>query len=86
VGRGSGAGALAGVLLAQPTPTNWLMSDVAWHVAKLALAADGAPLEDPILRVPTIYPFLFHARWRRSSSSASRAGRAPCAHAVLASS
>lgn len=53
-------GLIAGVLLAQPTPTCWLMSDVAWHTAKVARVAEGAWLEDPLLRVPTIYPFVFH--------------------------
>jgi len=57
---GAGFGLLAGVLLAQPTPTSWLMSDIAWHTAKVARVADGAWLEDPILRVRTIYPFTFH--------------------------
>lgn len=57
---GAGFGVLVGILAAQPTPTNWFMSDVAWHVAKVALAAEGAPLQDPILRVETIYPFVFH--------------------------
>lgn len=58
---GAGIGVLAGVLVAQPTPTCWLMSDVAWHSAKIALVARGHLLEDPILRVPTVYPFGFHA-------------------------
>lgn len=57
---GAGIGVLVGVLAAQPTPTNWFMSDVAWHVAKVSLSAQGAPLQDPILRVATIYPFVFH--------------------------
>ncbi|MBI5365186.1 MAG: hypothetical protein HZA53_18555 [Planctomycetes bacterium] len=57
---GAGAGVLVGVLLAQPTPTCWLMSDIAWHSAKIERVAEGAWLEDPILRVPTIYPFAFH--------------------------
>lgn len=57
---GAGIGVLAGVLLAQPTPTSWLMSDIAWHSAKVALVARGDWLGDPILRVPTIYPFAFH--------------------------
>ena len=57
---GAAAGVLVGVLLAQPTPTCWLMSDIAWHSAKLERVAEGAWLEDPILRAPTIYPFAFH--------------------------
>lgn len=57
---GAGAGVLVGVLLAQPTPTCWLMSDIAWHSAKIERVAEGAWLEDPILRVPTIYPFAYH--------------------------
>ena len=57
---GAGAGVLVGIALAQHTPTSWFMSDVAWHTAKVTLTAAGRPLEDPILRAPTIYPFLFH--------------------------
>lgn len=62
---GAWAGMIAGIALAQPTPTRWFMSDVAWHTAKVTLVASGHPLEDPILRAPTIYPFLFHfiASW-----------------------
>src|SRR5688572_15954229 len=60
LGAGAGAGVLAGVLLAQPTPTCWLMSDIAWHAAKIDLVARGRLLEDPILRAPTIYPFAWH--------------------------
>jgi hypothetical protein len=58
---GAAAGVLVGVALAQRTPTAWFMKDVAWHCAKVAVAARGSPLDDPILRTPTIYPFLFSA-------------------------
>lgn len=58
---GAGAGVLCGAIAAFPTPTAWFMSDVAWHVAKVARVALGHPLDDPILNVPTIYPFTFHA-------------------------
>jgi hypothetical protein len=58
---GTGAGVLCGVVAAFPTPTAWFMSDVAWHVAKIARVALGHPLDDPILNEPTIYPFAFHA-------------------------
>lgn len=58
---GVGAGVLVGTALAQRAPTAWFMRDVAWHTAKVALTAAGHPIEDPILRVPTIYPPAFSA-------------------------
>lgn len=60
---GAGAGVLVGILAALPTPTAWFMSDVAWHIAKVQHVARGHLFEDPILRVPTIYPFVYHALW-----------------------
>lgn len=56
---GAAAGVLVGVALAQRAPTAWFMRDVAWHTAKVALTASGQPFDDPILRIPTIYPFGF---------------------------
>jgi hypothetical protein len=56
---GAAAGVLVGVTLAQRAPTAWFMQDVAWHTAKVALTASGRPFDDPILHIPTIYPFAF---------------------------
>jgi len=56
----TGAGVLVGIALALHAPAYWVSPDTAWHTAKVALAADGSALQDPILRVRTIYPFVYH--------------------------
>lgn len=56
---GAVAGWVVGVAVALPVPAGWFFPDVAWHTAKAAVAAAGHPLDDPILRAPTLYPFLF---------------------------
>ena len=58
---GAAAGWVVGVALALPAPAGWFFPDVAWHTAKAAVAAAGHPFDDPILRGPTLYPFLFGA-------------------------
>ncbi len=57
---GASAGILVGLALALRTPLHWFYTDVAWHSAKVATVAAGHPFDDPILRIPTIYPFAFH--------------------------
>jgi hypothetical protein len=58
---GAGAGLLVAVALSLRHPYGLIQLDVCWHSAKVAVAALGHPLDDPILRTPTIYPFLFSA-------------------------
>jgi len=58
---GAVAGWVVGIALALPVPAGWFFPDIAWHTAKAAVAASGHPLHDPILRTPTLYPFLFAA-------------------------
>ncbi len=57
---GLGGGVLVGIAGTLATPAYWFSPDVAWHTAKVALAADGHPWQDPILRVRSFYPFTFH--------------------------
>jgi hypothetical protein len=60
VAAASGAGVLVGVALALHAPAYWVSPDTAFHMAKVAVAADGHAWHDPIVRERTIYPFLYH--------------------------
>jgi len=58
---GLGAGIAVGMACSLASPAYWFSPDTAWHTAKLATVAAGAPLHDPIYQVPSLYPFAWHA-------------------------